>query len=315
MQVIDIQPPLTDELRPQSPIVLALGFFDGVHRGHQAVITRAKQIAIAKHSPLAVMTFDVHPAVIYQGVPAESVKYLSPRPRKEALMASLGVDLLYFVHFTPEFAGLQPQAFVDQYLVGLNAQVVVAGFDYTYGKKAIANMTTLPDYAQGRFEIITVPAHRQDGEKISSTHIREALDAGDVDRANQLLGYQYQTTGVVVHGEARGRTLGFPTANINTPNAERLPGIGIYTVRMQVNGRWFGGMASVGRNVTFGAGRDVTLEINLFDFDADIYGEQVVVQWCHYLRGEIKFAGAEGLITQLQADREHSLAYLKKEVS
>ncbi|WP_125706814.1 riboflavin biosynthesis protein RibF [Lacticaseibacillus porcinae] len=313
MQVIDIQPPVVD--RPQAPQVLALGFFDGVHRGHQAVISQAKQVANAKQMPLAVMTFDVHPAVIYQNKPADSVKYLSPRARKIELMATLGVDVLYFVHFTPDFSRLDPQSFVDQYLVGLNAAVVVAGFDYTYGKKAIANMQTLPDYAQDRFEIISVPAHLDDGEKISSSRIREALDTGDVDLANRLLGYHYQTTGPVVHGEARGRTLGFPTANIDTPNAERLPGIGVYTVRLKVNGKWVPGMASVGRNVTFGAGRALTLEINLFDFHDDIYGQPAVVEWLHFLRGDVKFDGAQGLIDQLKLDRIHSLAWLEKEAN
>ncbi|WP_390406690.1 riboflavin biosynthesis protein RibF [Lacticaseibacillus jixiensis] len=308
MQVIDIHPPLT--ATPKAPVVLALGFFDGVHRGHQAVINRARQIADTKHLPLAVMTFDIHPAVIYQGVPADSVHYLSPRLRKVALMADLGVDTLYFVHFTPEFAALAPQAFVDQYLVGLHADTVVAGFDYTYGVKAVANMTTLPQYAKGRFDIVTVEEHMEKAEKISSTRIKHALDEGDVDCANRLLGYHYQTTGIVVHGEARGRTLGFPTANIQTPNNQRLPGIGIYTVKMRVGARWLPGMASVGRNVTFGAGRAVTLEINLFDFDEDIYGEHVTVQWEHYLRGEIKFADAAGLIDQLNQDRQHSLAWL-----
>ncbi|MCI1986953.1 MAG: riboflavin biosynthesis protein RibF [Lactobacillus sp.] len=310
MQVIDIHPPLAPKYRLEQPVVLALGFFDGVHRGHQAVIHQAKKAAVAAHLPLAVMTFDIHPAVIYQHVPAESIKYLSPRQRKVELMATLGVDLLYFVHFTPAFARLAPQAFVDDYLVGLHAHTVVAGFDYTYGPKTVANMQMLPEYARGRFEIITVPEHVADGEKISSSRIRAALDTGAIDTANALLGYAYRTTGEVVHGEARGRTLGFPTANIDTPMAQRLPGIGIYTVRMKVGGRWVGGMASVGRNVTFGAGRAVTLEINLFDFNADIYGEPVVVEWLHYLRGEVKFAGADALITQLKHDREASLAWL-----
>ncbi|MFD1485706.1 riboflavin biosynthesis protein RibF [Lacticaseibacillus baoqingensis] len=311
MQVIDIHPPLAPKYRPQEPIVLALGFFDGVHRGHQAVIRQARVAADAAKCPLAVMTFDIHPAVIYQKVPADTIKYLSPRQRKVELMAELGVDCLYFVHFTPEFARQAPQTFVDDYLVGLNAQVVVAGFDYTYGKKAIANMQTLPQYARGRFDIITVPEHVEDGTKISSTRIRDALDQGDVDTANALLGYAYRTTGIVVHGEARGRTLGFPTANIDTPNSQRLPGIGIYTVKMKVRGQWYPAMASVGRNVTFGAGRAVTLEINLFDFDADIYDEPVVVEWRHYLRGEIKFADAAGLITQLEHDRAASKAFLE----
>ncbi|WP_225047465.1 riboflavin biosynthesis protein RibF [Lacticaseibacillus kribbianus] len=312
MEVYDILPPLDGSMRPTAPIVLALGFFDGVHRGHQEVLRQAKAQATARGLHLAVMTFDVHPAVIYRHVPAASVHYLSPRKRKEALMANCGVDLLYFVHFTPEFAALDPQTFVDQYLVGLNAAVVVAGFDYTYGKRAVANMARLPEYAAGRFDVITVPEALADGEKISSTRIRQALDDGNVDLANRLLGYHYQTSGPVVHGEARGRTLGFPTANIDTPAVERLPGIGIYVVRVNVGGRWVPGMASVGRNVTFGAGRPVTLEINLFDFHDDIYGQATQVEWLHYLRGEVKFEGAAGLIKQLETDRAASLAYLKE---
>ncbi|WP_179395776.1 riboflavin biosynthesis protein RibF [Lacticaseibacillus absianus] len=312
MQVFDVIPPLAPTLRPAAPIVLALGFFDGVHRGHQEVLRRARAEADARGAQLGVMTFDVHPAVIYQHVPADSVKYLSTRARKTELMAQFGVDLLYFVHFTPRFAALDPQTFVDEYLVGLNAAVVVAGFDYTYGKQAVANMATLPTYARGRFDCITVPAALRDGSKISSTHVRSALDAGDVDLANQLLGYAYETTGTVVHGEARGRTLGYPTANIETPNAERLPAIGIYTVALQVDGRWVPGMASVGRNVTFGAGRPVTLEINLFDFHQDIYGRSVRVRWLHYLRGEVRFTGAAGLVAQLAQDEAQSRAYLKE---
>lgn len=311
MKVIDLIPPIDSSSLPE-PTVMALGFFDGVHRGHQAVITTARREADKRHLPLAAMTFNVHPAVVYQHVPEAEMLYLSTRKRKVELMQALNVDTLYFVHFTPEFACLDPQSFVDRYLVGLNAKVVVAGFDYTYGKRDVANMTTLPTFAKGRFDIVTVPKAEDGGAKISSTRIREALDSGDVDEANQLLGYPYQTTGVVVHGEARGRELGFPTANIDGPEAERLPGIGIYVVRLKVRGRWYAGMASIGRNVTFGEGRAVTNEIYLFDFHDDIYGEPVTVQWLHYLRGEVKFTGAAALVEQLHQDELASRQYLKE---
>ncbi|KRM72752.1 riboflavin biosynthesis protein RibF [Lacticaseibacillus brantae] len=309
MQVIDIVPPLDSKAIASTPIVLALGFFDGVHRGHQAVINRAYQIAQAKQLPLAVMTFDQHPAIIYRHVAPEDIRYLSDRPRKIELMATFGVDVFYIVHFTPEFAALSPQAFVDQYLVGLHADTVVAGFDYTYGKRDVANMQTLPDYAHGRFDIEVVAEHDAAGEKISSTRIRDALDSGDIDTANGLLGYAYRTTGVVVHGEARGRTLGFPTINIETTRGQRLPGIGIYAVKVLVDGNWWLGMASVGRNVTFGANRPVTVEINLLDFSGDLYGQSVTVQWDHYLRGEVKFTGADALVAQLQQDEQDTRTY------
>jgi riboflavin kinase/FMN adenylyltransferase len=310
MQQIEIVPPLDSQLVSKQPIVLVLGFFDGVHRGHQAVIAAGRQLADERHLPLAVMTFNVHPAVIYGGADAATFAYLSTKERKAELMAQNHVDILYTVDFTPEFSRLDPQAFVDQYLVGLNAAVVVAGFDYTYGKKDIANMALLPQYAGGRFEIIEVKQHDDNASKISSTLIRRALQDADVDAADHLLGYTYTTTGTVVHGEARGRTLGYPTANIETPVHEALPGIGIYVVTMKVQGQWHAGMASVGRNVTFGEHRPVTLEINLFDFSGDIYGEPVTVRWYHYLRGEVKFTGADGLIAQLAQDEHNSRAYL-----
>ena len=147
MKTIDIQPPLQVSAAPSQPIVLTLGFFDGVHRGHQAVIKTGKKIALAKKIPLAVMTFNIHPAVVYRGVSETDIRYLSTREEKIKIMQSLGVDYLYVVHFTPDFAALTPQAFVDQYLVGLKADTVVAGFDYTYGKRDVASMALLPKYA------------------------------------------------------------------------------------------------------------------------------------------------------------------------
>lgn len=302
MKTIDIQPPLQVSAAPSQPIVLTLGFFDGVHRGHQAVIKTGKKIALAKKIPLAVMTFNIHPAVVYRGVSETDIRYLSTREEKIKIMQSLGVDYLYVVHFTPDFAALTPQAFVDQYLVGLKADTVVAGFDYTYGKRDVASMALLPKYARGRFDVISVPELAEDGQKVSSTRIRHALDSREIDTANDFLGYTYTTAGKVVHGEARGRLLGFPTINLETLGQQRLPGIGIYAVKVKVGTTWYLGMASIGRNVTFGADRDVTLEINLLDFNQMIYGETVQVRWYHYLRGEVKFAGADALIDQLKKD-------------
>lgn len=311
MKVIDIQPPLQASAAPPQPIVLTLGFFDGVHRGHQAVIQAGKRVALEKKLPLAVMTFDMHPAIVYRGVAKTAIRYLSTREEKIALMQQFGVDLLYFVHFTSAFAALSPQAFVDDYLVGLKAAAVVAGFDYTYGKRAVANMALLPEYARGRFEVVSVPKLAEDGKKVSSTRIRDALDRGDIDTANELLGYVYLTTGKVVHGEARGRLLGFPTINLTTLGQQRLPGIGIYAVTVKVDDTWYLGMASIGRNVTFGDDRAVTLEINLLDFNQMIYGKTVQVRWYHYLRGEVKFAGADALIAQLKTDEQTVRQYFR----
>ncbi|WP_412990199.1 riboflavin biosynthesis protein RibF [Pediococcus siamensis] len=309
MKVIYLHHPYQKKNIPAQDVVLALGFFGGVHLGHQAVITQARLEATKRKLPLAAMTFDHHPAVVFPARHVDGVHYLTSVERKAALMADLGVDILYVVSFTSSFAHLTPQDFVDQYIVALHARAVVAGFDYTYGPRDEANMAKLPQYAQKRFDIVEVPEFLLDGQKVSSTQIREDLENSDVDHANSFLGYHYQTDGLVVHGEARGRTLGFPTANVLSDPWVRIPGIGIYAVRIKIGGKWWKGMASIGRNVTFGDNRPITIEINIFDFDQEIYGETVSVEWFHYLRGEIKFAGADELIDQLHQDERNIREY------
>ncbi|AVK63146.1 riboflavin biosynthesis protein RibF [Lactobacillus sp. CBA3606] len=309
MQVINLTYPDVTSQIPAGPVVLALGFFDGVHRGHQQVVATARKVARAQGARLAVMTFDQHPSVVFQKTDPQQVRYLTTIEQKAALMTELDVDLLYVLHFDAIVGALPPQVFVDQLIVGLHAQTVVAGFDYTYGPATIANMPLLGTYAQGRFDIIEVPKKLDAQAKISSTRIRTALDLGQIDEANELLGYQYETTGVVVHGEARGRTLGFPTANVAHNTNTRVPGIGIYATMVQVGSKWVQGMASVGRNVTFGQDRPITVEIYLLDFTGDIYGQTLVIRWGHRMRGEVKFAAAADLVTQLKSDEQATRAY------
>ncbi|MGN1280011.1 MAG: riboflavin kinase, partial [Limosilactobacillus sp.] len=225
MQVIKVHHPLDKKIVPAGPVVLAMGFFDGVHRGHQEVIRQAKRIAEQRGLPLAVLTYSHAPGVVYRQYPG-GFKYLSTTSRKLELLEQLGVDLVYLTSFTSGFASLPPQDFVDQYLVAFHSQVVVAGFDHTYGPAKIASMDQLPDYAQGRFAVVAVPKFAVAGSaaKVGSRTIRQLIDQGQVAAANQELGYYYQTTGLIVHGLARGRTLGFPTINVETPTPERLPG-------------------------------------------------------------------------------------------
>ncbi len=304
MQVIKIHHPLDPHLIPTGPVVLAMGFFDGVHRGHQAVIRRAKKIARQRHLPLAVLTYTHAPGIVYRQYPG-GFKYLSTVQRKLDLLQQLGVNRVYLVSFTSQFANQSPQVFVDRYLVGFHSQVVVAGFDHTYGPATVATMAKLPDYARGRFEVVTVPKFTGNGQqKIGSRVIRQQIDNGQVQVANNELGYYYTTTGLIVHGLARGRTLGFPTINIETPTPERLPGVGVYATTVLINKHWYGGMASVGHNVTFGDHNQLTLEIYLFDFNQLVYGEEVRVRWYQYLRGEEKFSGAKELVAQLKRDEQ-----------
>lgn len=299
----------------QTPIekqdcVMILGFFDGVHRGHQAVIEKGVQLAHENNLPAIVMTFNHHPSIVFKKQPP--FKYLSSAPYKWEEMAKLGVDKVYVVDFTSYFSKLAPQDFVQRYLVDSGAKAVVAGFDYTYGRGKTATADQLPLYAEGRFDVFIVEELENHDEKVSSTAIRQALQTGDIEKATDYLGRHYETHGVVVHGDARGRTLGFPTANIQTQQDELLPGLGVYVVEMQINDVWYRGMASIGYNITFGDHFNLSVEVNLLDFNDEIYGETVAIRWHHRLRSEKKFDNVTDLIAQLNDDKEKTTAYFEE---
>lgn len=309
MKVINLAEPYVKEQIVNQSIVLALGFFDGVHLGHQEVILAAKQKAKQLNCLLAVMTFDRYPKLAYQNLDEATVTYLTKTPTKLELFAKLGVDITYVVEFNQNLVPMKPQEFVDKYMVALHAKCVVAGSDYTYGKPQIANMTTLKDYAQGRFEIVAVPDKKDQQGRISSTRIRQAIDEGNLQEANFLLGYSYQFGGRVVHGDARGRTIGFPTLNIAYEKDQRLLATGVYAVKTKVADNWYYGVANIGHNETFGDDRQLTVEVYLFDFNQDVYGQDVVVKWCHYLRPTMKFKTVDELIEQLKNDEIVSRKY------
>ncbi|GAA3008553.1 riboflavin biosynthesis protein RibF [Tetragenococcus solitarius] len=311
MKVIEFRHPYTNDIVPAGDVVLVLGFFDGVHKGHQKVIEKGRKIADQNGLKLAVMTFNQHPSIVFKKVKPDEMKYLTNNEQKKQLMAHLGVDYLYIVEFTSLFASLSPQEFVDQYIVNLNAKFAVAGFDYTYGPEDIADMKHLPQYAKGRFEVIAVSKKTQDNSKISSTRIRECLDQGDMEKAASLLGYTYEIDGIVVHGDARGRTLGFPTANIKTESTTRLPKEGVYVAEIKIGDKWHPAMGSIGHNDTFEKGRQLTVEVYILDFSQDIYGEQVSVRWNHLIRDQVAFNGAEELIQQLKKDERSTRRYFE----
>lgn len=305
MKIVKLKEPYDKNAIVDSPIVIALGFFDGVHRGHQEVIKRAIEKGKSLGVKVAVMTFDRHPKIIFQNIDGEKFKYLTMLDEKLEHFKNLGVDIAYVVKFDENLAYLSPQDFIDKYVVGLHAICVVAGQDYTYGKHDIANMDTISDFAKGRFEIITVDHLQRNNQKISSTQIRKDLDSGNVEAANLLLGYQYENHGTVEHGFKRGRKIGFPTLNVSIPKNERILGEGVYAVKVKIDkdNSWYEGMASIGHNETFGDDLEKTVEINLFNFDKSVYGEKVIVKWYKFLREMVKFDSVEELIDQLNKDK------------
>ncbi|KUP33388.1 bifunctional riboflavin kinase/FAD synthetase [Bacillus halotolerans] len=299
---------LIKEEQPKS--VMALGYFDGVHLGHQKVIGTAKQIAEEKGLTLAVMTFHPHPSHVL-GRDREPKDLITPLEDKISQIEQLGTEILYVVKFNEVFASLTPKQFVDQYILGLNVQHAVAGFDFTYGKYGKGTMETMPVDLDGKADCTMVEKLTEQDKKISSSYIRTALQNGDVELANVLLGQPYFIKGIVIHGDKRGRTIGFPTANIGLNNSYIVPPTGVYAVKAEINGEIYNGVCNIGYKPTFYEKRpeQPSIEVNLFDFDQEVYGAAIKIEWYKRIRSERKFNGIQELTEQIEKDKQQAIRY------
>lgn len=288
------------EINQEEDTVLVLGYFDGLHKGHQTLFKEARKIADEQGLKIAVLTFPESPNLAFVRYQPELMLHLNHPEERAAHLENLGVDYLYLIDFTSHFSKNTAREFFDKYVSALKAKAVVAGFDYHFGSDK-RKAEELADYFDGR--IVIVSSVNQDDEKISSTRIRETIQNGDVAKAHQLLGYPLSTRGIVVHGNARGRTIGYPTANLAPLDRVILPADGVYVVDVEHNGKIYRGMASVGKNVTF-EGDELRFEANLFDFAEEIYGDTIRIIWLDKIRDMVKFDGIEELVTQLKSDEE-----------
>ena len=280
--------------------VLVLGYFDGLHKGHQALFAEARKMAAEKHLKIAVLTFPESPKLAFvRYQPSLMLHLTSPEDRLQQ-MENLGVDYLYLIDFTSQFARNTAEQFFEKYISRLKAKVVIAGFDYHFGSDR-GNAEDLEKLFEG--QVIVVPSVNFNGAKISSTRIRETVLAGNVAESNQLLSYSLSTRGIVVHGNARGRTIGYPTANLAPLDRVILPADGVYVVDVEHDGKMYRGMASVGKNVTF-EGDELRFEANIFEFSQDIYGDTIRIFWLDKIRDMVKFDNVDELVKQLQADEE-----------
>lgn len=295
-------------------MVMALGYFDGVHLGHQHVIMEAQRTAVSKGMKSAVMTFDPHPSVVL-GKSVQHIEYITPLEEKARVIEDMGVDYLFVIHFTTEFSSLLPQEFIDQYIIGLNVKHVVAGFDYTYGKMGKGTMETIQFHSRNQFDFTMVSKLATPAEdKISSTLIRSLLRDGKVELMPKLLGRFYTTTGIVVHGERRGRTIGFPTANIKMDDEYILPPTGVYSVKVKIGSEQYDGVCNVGYKPTFHREKmdKPSVEVHIFNFDKDIYDAAATVEWHMRIRNEQKFEGIEQLVSQIEKDKLEAILYFEK---
>lgn len=284
--------------------IAAIGFFDGLHKGHQKVIQHAVQLAKKHEKESAVISFHPHPSVVLNKS-EKSVHYITTLDEKEEFLAEMGVDRLYIITFNKELSLLSPERFIEHFIKNLHITHLVAGFDYTFGHKGAGNMNNIDTYSQGYFKTTSIEAVTWEEEKVSSTRIRAHLTNGSVDKVKQLLGRPYQTKGIVVEGAKRGRKLGFPTANLHVHEEKFLPKQGVYAVKVKHNGKLYQGMTNLGVKPTFE--KDVlkqSIEVNIFDMDEDLYGKELTIYWYQYVRDEKKFNSLDELIDQLKTDEK-----------
>lgn len=313
MEVIYLKYP--HQLRSSGgPYSLAIGFFDGVHLGHQRVIETAKTNAERLGIQSAVMTFDPHPSIVLGGR-NEKVFYITPLQQKIDTLEKLNVDTVFVVNFTSDFAKLSPTDFVQYFIRDLNVKHVTAGFDFTFGALGKGTMEMMKSLAREDFGVSVVSKLEANEEKVSSSRIRQALKAGEMKEVRQLLGRAFEVPGIVVHGDKRGRTLGFPTANVQHMEGCFIPATGVYAVKILVQNEWLEGVCNVGYKPTFKDpnNKQLSIEVHIFNFDKNIYGEEVVVGWYHRIRSEKKFNGIDELISQIELDKKEAIAYFAKE--
>ncbi len=300
-----------EEFKNVTNPVVTTGTFDGVHLGHQKIISRLKDVAKNEQGETVLLTFYPHPRMVLFPDDNE-LKLLNTQPEKIELLEKYGVEHLIIHPFTKEFSRLTSVEFVRNILVNqIKTKKLVIGYNHHFGRNREGSFEHLKEYGPlYGFDVEEIPAQDIDHIEVSSTKIRTALQTGDIDTATKYSGHSYSLTGKVVGGKKLGRTIGYPTANISVDDKYKLiPADGVYAVKVKHNDTIYGGMLNIGNNPTV-EGKGRSIEVNIFDFDKDIYGEEATVYFINRLRDEEKFTGLDELKRQLAIDKENSLKVL-----
>lgn len=285
------------------PCVLALGTFDGVHRGHQALLMRGGELAAALGAPLAVCTFEPHPLRVIR--PEATPPLLTALPEKAALMAGFGVDLLCVTSFTAARAAQTPEDYMEELKRVYRPLAVVCGYNFTFGRAGRGTGETL---RQAGFETVVMPEVTLEGEAVSSSRVRHALRSGDIALASRLMGHAYTLTGVVADGKHIGRTMGFPTANVTVPRGKTLPAFGVYACYLEARGAVHPAVVNVGRHPTLPEGA-VTVEAHALDANLSLYGQRARLTFLRFQRPERAFGSVDELRGQIARDAEECRAW------
>jgi len=302
----------TDSLPDFRKAVLTIGTFDGVHTGHQQVITQMKKEAAEIQGESVIITFDPHPRTVLNA--DSGIRLINTTEEKKELLSDKGIDDLVIMPFTEKFARLTADEYISQFLVRyFHPHTIIIGYDHHFGKGRSGNYQFLKNLSETyHYQLKEIPAHVLDSISVSSTRIREAISAGDMDTANILLGYTFFFSGIVVEGNKLGRTIGYPTANLQVTDAYKLlPADGVYAVDAIVDDEpenRLKAMMNIGYRPTVDGTKKV-IEVNIFNFNRTIYGKNLRVFVKRFLRGEQRFSGLEALKTQLGEDRQAAELY------
>lgn len=291
---------------------MTLGTFDGMHIGHQAILKKLKSKRTDSDCKVLVLTFFPHPRMVLKT--NREILLLNTIEERIQLFKEFGIDYLIVQEFTPEFANLSAEDFVKDVLVDtFNIEKIVIGYDHHFGKNRSANIHDLIEFGKKyHFDVEQISAEELDHVSVSSTKIRKALDEGNVTLAKNYLGYPYMISGTVIKGKQLGRTIGFPTANIQIEESYKLiPAIGAYVVEVLIKAKTYYGMLNIGWNPTVG-GNTQSVEVNIFDFEQDIYNQKITVCFLERIRDEKKFSSIEMLKKALHEDKLFSKRHIEK---
>jgi riboflavin kinase/FMN adenylyltransferase len=301
------------EFKKLANAVVTIGTFDGVHYGHQKIVKRLCELAKDTGGESVILTFFPHPRLILDPE-NQNLKMINTVKQKAEILAGLGVDHLIIIPFTRDFSNLSAKEYIQQILIDtIGTKYIIVGYDHRFGKDRKGGMPELELYAKDfDYKIELIKEQDINDVAVSSTKIRQALLQGDVALAAEYLGYPFSIEGRVVKGDKIGRTIGYPTANIFVEETYKLiPSDGIYAVTVKMGDENYRGMAYIGQRPTIN-GMTRNIEVNIFDFNKEIYGQTIVMTFLHFLRHDVKFTGLDALKEQLHEDKKNTLAYFNQ---
>jgi len=289
--------------------VVAIGNFDGIHKAHESILRLAKKIAKEQNLKFGVMTFDTTPKKIINDI--DNYYILRSQEQKYQILEELGVQALFLLEFDKNFKNILADDFVQRYLINNDIKYIVCGYDWRFGKDKEGCVNFLLKY-DSQIKTLVLPQEKIEDLKIGSTYIHQLILNGEIDKANDILTKPYSMIGQVVHGNKKGRLIGFPTANLACSDNYRIPAVGVYATKTIIDGKVYLSMTNIGHNPTFNYNNNIRIETNIFDFDGDLYQHTIEVVFYQYIRKEMIFDGIDQLIKQLNRDKEKVIQYFKE---